>query len=280
MGKKPAEAVVLVAEASSTTNLQTESKTSQELAILEGAGCFEDDAGVGLENVTSKDLLIPRLTILQSLSPQLIRSKPEYMPEAHVGDICDVGTQEILPQEICVLPVHFLKQWLEWAPRASGKGLVNIHHTDGILDDCEKDEKGRQYLKNGNQIIETAQFFILNLSCEGRRSFIGMASTQLRKSRRWLTLATAEKLRRADGSDFTPPLFYRSYMLSTVEESNNEGAWCGWKIERHIALPEMERWQSLRQEALDFRDSIIAGDVKADVSSMKEQNTPASEESM
>ena len=240
---------------------------TQSLTVVT-APSFEDDAGVGLENVTSKDLLIPRLTIVQSLSPQVIKSKPEFIPGCQVGDIIDVGTGELLPAPITVLPVHFLKQWLEWAPRQSGKGLVEVHNDASILDDCTKDADGHFLLNNGNYVQETAQFFVLNLSADGRRSFIGMAVTQLKQARKWLTLATSEKLKRADGTMFTPPLFYRSYQLSTREESNAKGTWSNWKIERHVALPELEDWQNLRQEAIDFRTSIAAGEVKADVASM------------
>ena len=40
---------------------------------------FEDFAGAGLENVTSDDLLVPRLGILQALSPQLNRNKTDLL---------------------------------------------------------------------------------------------------------------------------------------------------------------------------------------------------------
>ena len=145
---------------------------------------FEALEGQGLENVGVKDVLLPRLTILQSLSPQLNSRKPEYIEGAKVGDICDVGMGEIFEPPLLFLPLHYTKQWLEWAPRASGKGLVAIHDDPAILDKCERDAKKRPFTKEGNLVSETAQFFGLNISAGNRLCFLPMASTQLKRAKK------------------------------------------------------------------------------------------------
>ena len=38
---------------------------------IAASSMFEEDAGSGLENVTAEDLTIPRLKILQALSPEV-----------------------------------------------------------------------------------------------------------------------------------------------------------------------------------------------------------------
>ena len=48
-------------------------KTAKSLT-KELAAAFEDDAGFGFEEVTSSDLQIPFLRIIQALSPQLKKS--------------------------------------------------------------------------------------------------------------------------------------------------------------------------------------------------------------
>jgi|TARA_R110002126_G_scaffold105052_4_gene239127 hypothetical protein len=238
---------------------------------------FEAMAGEGLENVTTRDLIVPRLTILQALSPQVQPKKPEYIHGAKVGDICDVGTQEIFEGPLQFLPVHYVKQYLEWAPRSSGKGLVKIHEDASILDRCKPDEKNRPTTPDGNYIAETAQFFGLNLQAGGRRCFLPMASTQLKKARRWLTLATSEKVARENGSSFTPPLFYRVYNLSAVDESNSEGDWTGWKIERSDRLQDLEgNWREYYDEAISFRDSLKRGEARGDISVDEEVSGEAS----
>lgn len=238
---------------------------------------FEDFAGAGLENVTKDDVLIPRLTLLQALSPQLNKKKPEYIEGASIGDIADVGTGEVFEAPILFLPVHFQKIWIEWAPRESGKGLVAIHETPDCMRNCEQNDRGQWVNDAGNYIAETSQFFGFNLAADGRKCFVSFTSTQLKKARRWNTLAMSEKLRRADGSEYAPPLFYRTYKLGSAEESNSQGDWAGWTVERGPKLEELPNFKSLFAEAVEFRKQLSSGAVKADHS---EVDQPAAEAAM
>lgn len=259
----------LPATAQSGTALSEQTMSTE----LESAFGDMEALGSGLENVTSKDILIPRLTILQALSPQLDASAPEYDEDARAGNIYDVGLQEIMGNEVNIIPVHYVKQWLEWAPRASGKGLIKIHDTDEILAHTTPDERKRPVTKDGNYIAETAQFFVLNLSSNPplRKSFIPMASTQLKKSKRLLTLATGERLVNRAGVEYVPPLFYRTYTLGTVPESNAEGRWVGWTVERGPALDQLPNWEKIIMEVRNFREALTRGDIKADIASMQNE---------
>jgi hypothetical protein len=246
-------------------------ETSQVSVIDDLSGGFEEFAGAGMENVTSSDVVIPRLTIIQGLSPQLLKSKPEYIPGASIGDIVDVGMGELFKDGILFLPVMYRKEYLEWAPRDTGKGLVNIHQNGAILDTCSRDEKNRPFLPNGNLISETAQFFGLNLTADRRRCYIGMASSQLKKARKWMTMATAERLKRSNGTEYQAPLFYRSYNLTTAGESNSQGDWSVWNINRGASLPELDigvSWKELMKDASEFYRLLVAGEVVADTSSL------------
>jgi len=238
---------------------------STELRVVDD---FEGIEGLGMENVGANDLLVPRLSILQALSPQIDDSDAAYIEGAKQGQICDVGTSELYADGVLFLPVFYRKDYLEWAPRASGQGLVGIHSDPAILDQCTRNERNQPVLPNGNYVAETAQFFGLNLSADNQKCFIPMASTQLKKARKWLTMATGEKLQRADGSSFTPPLFYRSYSLTTAKESNNDGSWFGWKIERGDALPDIEGWQDMKADCMRFLEALKQGEAKADTSHM------------
>lgn len=240
----------------------------------QNADMFSAHAGAGMETVTAKDILIPRLAILQGLSPQLVPNKPEYNEEAKLGQIYDIGLGEIIGKEMLFLPIAYRKEWLEWAPRATGGGLVRIHPSPDILADCKPNEKGKgAYLPNGNLIAETAQFYGLNMNKAGRLSFLPMASTQLKKARQWLTMSTSEKLLNSAGVEFTPPLFYRAYVLTTIGETNNEGDWVGWKIDRGPTLPEIEGGMKLYDKLLEYSSQISAGAMRGDTSGMTEGST-------
>lgn len=252
-------------------NAMTKSKAVAKKANseLESLSSFEEASsgmGTGRENVGASDLIIPRLTIIQSNSPQVVKSKPEYNENANVGMIWDVGLEEGWEGPLVFLPCHYVKQWLEWAPRNSGKGLINIHDTPEILEQCERDEKNKPVLSNGNYIAETAQFYGFNVTANFRRTFLPMTSTQLKKARRLLTLSSTEVVERGDGSNFTPPLFYRQYVLTTVPESNAEGDWMGWKVERGDPMTDLPDWETLMGEIKSFREALTSGEMRGDLS--------------
>lgn len=242
---------------------------------------FGTMAGEGLENVGAKDILIPRLGIAQALSPQMNKKKAEYIEGCEIGDIIDVGTSERYPDGIVFIPVFYRKEYLEWAPRESGEGLQGIHSDPAILDQCTPNERKQPVLPNGNLIIETAQFYGLNITAGRRPSFIPMASTMLKVARRWNTLASGEKLKRGDGSEFTAPLFYRSYNLTTADTSNNQGDWSIWKVERGQTLVELAAElgidaSDLLAQCKKLKDDIMGGAVQADTTGMDGASTGAS----
>ena len=92
---------------------KNEVAVAQTTAVALNDDFFAGAAGDGLQNVRASDLIIPRLTLLQALSPQVQPKKPEYIQGASIGDICDVGTQEIFESPLLFLPVYFIKQYLE-----------------------------------------------------------------------------------------------------------------------------------------------------------------------
>lgn len=225
----------------------------------------------GFENVSASDLLIPRLTILQKMSPQIDEGDPSYIQGAKYGDFCDTGTNEVF-KELVVVPCFFAMVYLEWGPRGSGKGLVQNHGTDAtILRSCTPDDKRRMMLPNGNYIAETATWYVLNLSANGRKSFIPLTSTGLKHSRRWLTMLTSEKLRGPNG-DFTPPMWYRTWNVSTVEEKNNDGSWKNWKFSAGEPINQVDPSKSILKMAKEFHEQAKEGLVRGDVAGDAESN--------
>lgn len=258
---------------------------SKQTALAAQSDKYSSLAGAGMESVTAADVLIPRLAIVQQLSPQFNKKKPEYIPGVEVGSIVDVSTGEFWNDGVWFLPVLYRKEYIEWAPRDSGKGLVRIHDDPSIMNKYPRNDKNQPVTPEGNYIAETAQFFGLNLSGPvRRRCFVPMASSQLKKARKWMSLATSERLKREDGTEFAAPLLYRTYMLSTAEESNAQNEWAGWKIERSITLDEAEQKLGLPEgtlfgEAEDFLSTLRAGEVKADMAH-DDQGSTLDEEAM
>lgn len=217
---------------------QTQPSASQSTGIQPYD--FSSDAGAGFENVRPDDLSIPFLVILQDGSPQVKKSHPDYatmgIKGAQAGHIMNTLTKQIYNENIDedkveFVPCFYQKLFVEWKPRESGGGIVKSHPDDRLLQNTKKNDKGQDVLPNGNVITTTAYFFgFVIVNDEPIRCVIGLSSTQLKKARQWLSLATSIKFDGPNGK-FTPPLFAHRYALSTVPESNEKGSWMGWKIE-------------------------------------------------
>jgi len=205
-------------------------KKTTELAI---ASAFIEDANSGLENITSEDLTIPRIKILQALSPEVNKRDGKYVEGASAGDAINTVTSKLYNEdnELVVLPVSYKRLFLEWQPRESGGGLVTSHDDQSILSKTTKNDRGQDVLQNGNYIQTSANHFVIVLNKDGSydQAVIPMAGTQLKKSRTWNSVMASLKLRSGD-KVFTPPSFSHKYSMKTVQESNDRGTWFGWSI--------------------------------------------------
>jgi len=87
-------------------------KKKTELAV---PSAFMEDANSGLENITSDDLTIPRLKILQALSPEVNKRDGKYVEGADAGDAINTVTSKLYNDEnpLVVLPVSYKRLFLE-----------------------------------------------------------------------------------------------------------------------------------------------------------------------
>jgi hypothetical protein len=248
---------------------------------------YSERAGEGLEEVRASDIIIPRLTILQSLSPQTKRQKPEFIEGAEEGIICDVGLRLLYPRGVWFLPVYYVTQWLEWAPRGSDGGLKNIHTTDAILQQTALNDRRQNVLPNGNYIAETKQFFgiILNSPDKIRhKCFIPMTSTQLKTARQWVTRHKQIRWTDANGKPYEPAFRDLTYKLSTSPQTNAQGDWFGWKVEpshpTHTAADLLKvPANEIMTEAANFYRMLRDGAARASTETMEEE-APAEHRTM
>jgi hypothetical protein len=216
----------------------------QAEAVAPAALFLPEDFGMGMEDVTSKDKLIPRLTILQALSPQLSRTKPEFIDGARAGQFCDISLNRV--SDVANLIACFYQtQYVEWAPRSSNGGMIKNHGADmSVIRGLVRD--GARYLRNANDpknsayIQETATWFCLRmLDGEDRFQpcFISMTGTRLKTSRRWMTAISNEVV--TYQNEMKPaPIFWRIWRATTVVRSNAEGEWFDWSFNPSITTAE------------------------------------------
>lgn len=228
------------------------------MALLDQNELIEDLQNSGFENVGVDDVAIPRIKILQSNSPVVMEGSVEG---AKAGVFFNTATNEIIKDELIVIPCAFQKLWLEWAPKPSKK-LIAMHDEQSameLLKKCHKNEKGKDITPDGNTIAQSSSHYVVVIKQDGslERAIIDFASTQIKKSKKWLATMMSLQITIGDRR-LTAPMFSHSYSFRTVKEENGEGQWFGFSITSPKALTD----KSIYQFAKQFHTDVQAGKVK------------------
>ena len=256
-------------------NQVAQRKTTQVVAS-ELDKMLEADAGVGLENITTEDMQIPFIRIIQALSPQLQKDDPLYIKGAEQGDIFNTVSQEVFKQDegITLVPAFFEKKFLEFQLRSSGGGFVRELAADDKDIAMTNREGTIEMLPNGNELVRTHQHLVIAKSADGTIApcVLDMKKTQLKVSRRWNTLKNSARL----PSRALMPIYGTAWQLTTVLEANDRGKWFNYKLDRiNDVTPEIEK---MMLEARNMYQGVSKGEVKMAAASAdeiaKEEDVP------
>lgn len=236
-----------------------------EAGALANPIAMEEDAGVGFEGTTAEDFAVPFLVILQKGSPQVDEDKDEWIEGAKPGMLFNTVTHELY-LEVDVVPCAYQRMMCLWAPRDSGGGFKGHYKLDdpAVLG-AERDEKGR-FLMAGTSdyFMDTRYHFVLVVKEHGlfEQAIIGMTSTQIKKSRQWMSRMDSLRLQNQAGAFYKPPMFGFIYHLSTETEENAQGTWKGWKVEPVRQLGTSPNDGVLYAAAREFAKKALADKVK------------------
>lgn len=216
------------------------------------------------------DIAIPRLVILQSNSPQVLKLENTHVKGAEPGMIYDAVGGELFDGEsgVVILPIFFRRTYVEWILRENGGGFVADHGLkDGaeLLATCNPDDKNRDILPNKNQLVNTLEYIVYKLTENGpSQCIITMTGTQNKKGRHWNA-----NIMKPLGPGIPTPFYARAFRFKTVPESNEKGHWFGWNITfecRMVELPEKGySWcdvSKFNKQCADFRKILGEGKIK------------------
>lgn len=169
--------------------------------------------GRGNEDVSTSDVVIPRVELVQALSPCLKKSDPGYIEGAEAGMLFNSVSRELYGERATVVPVLFKKQWLVWKDRDSGGGFRGAY--DSLQDANKRIEEEPQKERELFESVETAQQLVLVVKGDGttEEAVISMARTKLKISKQWNSM-----IRMAGGDRFS-----RQYDIFGAEDSTDKG---------------------------------------------------------
>lgn len=217
---------------------------------------MSDDAGKGLEGADKDSYAIPFLVMLQGLSPQI-----ETVKGATPGQFINTITEELYT-EVQIIPCAFQRRFLRWAPRDEGGGFKGgyspLEVEGGQLDGLTKNEMGQPMI--GKDVLrDTRIHYVLVQDASGRwkPAVLSLSSTQIKKSKRLMSLIQGLELEDVDGKVFNPPSFSHMYRLTAVKEQNEKGSWWGIAIEIGDIIVSAPLYAAARQ----FSEEATAGNI-------------------
>lgn len=177
--------------------------------------------GRGNENVGTKDLVIPRLELIQALSPAVVKGDPMFIKGAEPGMYTNSVTRELYGEEVTVIPVHFQVQYLVWRDRKLAKEL-KIQAGGGFFGAFNSmDEANAKAQEEGGRaqaiIVEETptHLCLLMNSSTGTLDeiMLSMPRTKQKVSRQWNSMI------KLNGGD----RFSRAYTFKSVSQQNSDG---------------------------------------------------------
>ena len=233
-----------------TGNVTT--KQSGALAKLD----FVADSGMGLENMDKADLALPFLKLLQSGSDETKKKHAKYVDGAEAGMFYNTVTKKLYNGEkgIEVIPVFYKMTYPEWAPfeRREGRPISNDRGPE-ILKETTQNNSNKDVLSNGNEIIKTANHFVIINGERPEKALMTMKSTQLKVSRGWNSLMEDQfETDPKTGKSIPAPMFSRVYRLKSVENAGSNFSWHGYNITMVKKVDDV----GLYQMARDFYNSL------------------------
>lgn len=208
----------------------TRELTMVDAATLAALGMTEEELGasrgvMGLENARPEDFQIPRLQLAQALSPQLMRSKAEYIPGLMVGQFFNTVTQEVYGDSVQVVPVKFSVSRLRFLNGAlecqSKNGIDGGHHAP-LCADCKLKDWGTGNEGKGTDCKEYRNWLILD-TVQGMPMSLSFKSASLVVSKTWSTLLRTRRLKLSTGQSVPAPAFATVYELRSAEKPGPKG---------------------------------------------------------
>jgi hypothetical protein len=229
-------------------------KPENELAFAQTAvpDYIKQGSARGSEEVKTSDMVLPRLEIVQGLSPIRDDSSGVYNPDAREGHVFNSVTQELYGDSVYFVPIYFRLEYLIWKDQDEGGGFFGSFPTLEQAEERKAIEVGNGENPEFLEIVDTPVHYGLRITPEGvsEQIVISMAKTKSKVSRKWNAM-----IQIAGGDRFA-----RVYKISTFTDENKKGQ----KFKNYVVTPAGFPPKKVYEEAERLYSSFRSGEIKAD----------------
>lgn len=201
--------------------------------------------GRGSEAVTTNDLAIPRLKLLQMINDEVQPGHPKQVEGAQAGMIMNSVTEELYTS-LFVINMSFTKKFVVWRTRKSGGGMVGTYDSE---DEALAALEEQGLAAKDHEIKENPTHLVLLLDDEGNPksvAMLDMPGVKVKKSKIWNTRINDEE---KEGN----PRFGCVWQLGVVSESNNSGNYFNYDVTLVAHAPD-----ELYTQAVEAYNALFA----------------------
>lgn len=224
----------------------------------------KDDTAEGFEEISSATMAIPFVRVLQSLSPQLNRNKPEYLEDAEEGMFYNTVTKQLYRNSIKVIVLKFERVYIEWLPDRGG--FLNYHSPENAERLAEDKTFGKWKTGDGNNLQENYVYFVLVVGSESEGVVVlSLSSTFIKIAKEWNRLMTTHIM---DNGERALP-YYVVWKLKSEYKENDKGNWFTIKVsmdsyineeQHHAIVPERKALPSRQMDYTQLEDNTAKGE--------------------
>lgn len=256
---------------------------------------FGEDAGAGLDNITSEERTLPFVRIIQKGSPQVDDTHPLYatkkIDNAKAGMLLKTNTNEafgVREKPFIFIPSHrdrnFVESWprpKEGEPAPQGQGFVGIRpDTDPLVLKLLAEQGKFKILKTpeGTVLVDTWYLYgIFVMTTEPNMpdyvfpGVIGFKSTQIPYYKRFIDTVSGIRYPDGKGNIKNPAIWAHRWLLSTIPDSNKKGSFYSYSLKlANDASPLNPRPALMKMDdpyyimAKELYLAVKAGKAKAD----------------
>lgn len=210
-------------------------------------------SGRGSENIGTKDLILPRLEIVQAQSP----IKDEN-PEAREGLLFNTVTQEVIGDEAFIVPIFYRMEYIVWKDQDAGGGFFGAFNSQS-----EAEARVSELMSEGEEdleIVDTPVQYCLRIRPDmtTENIVISMPKSKAKVSRKWNAL-----IQLCGGDRFS-----RAYKVTTFKDKNKQNKTFFNYVVQAAGFPpeaiyrEAEKWYEVfRKEGVstDHASALAAG---------------------
>jgi len=244
-------------------NASTKKQSTQvaEKKTFDIASLAIQEQDLGHDNVTTKDITLPRLKLLGSTSPECNPGGPAYIENARPLMFFNSVTKRLYDGKagINVVPCYYKLVYKEWNPESQGAPVNEYPGNSDILQQTTR-KGAKDYLENGNYIEANGEHYILILDDQQNyveKAVVYMKSTQFKKSKQWNAMIMNQK-RKVNDQVVDLPRWSQVYKLTSVLESGkSDRSWSGYMV-NHVGDVNQEVYQIGKA----FHNDVKKGDMQ------------------